>query len=185
MMTYFDLLFDVERKGGWLLGGVMKLDGSEILSSEFMSCTPYSGHTEALKASIILEGSPADYTLTAMGTPIVSPAMAKVLAQHETSGLEFIPIKAGGEEYLILNILHCIECLDLEQSHVTRYSEPYDDPETLGKIEGLTNTKIKPEWVGGHHIFRLAEYPIVIVISKELRKQLEANKFTGMKFKRV
>jgi hypothetical protein len=115
--------------------------------------------------------------------PMVSKRLAEALQQAGVSNVEFFPcrvtVKATGqviEDSLAFNIVGAVSCVDKSRSR-------FKDPGGLGKISMMFEKLVlKDPGAQGLHIFRLAEFIGVIVVSEVLRRHLEAAVFPDLMF---
>jgi uncharacterized protein DUF1629 len=180
---YFEMTFELAIEGKWYLAHVVGEDGKEILGGKFWKGI-YFESSQRITVIPNVFGRPVDYTQTAFGVPIVSSVLADVVQSFGPETIQRIPavvdvFKTG---YEILNILTVLECVDLERTIVERYTEHHGSPSKVGQIHTLMNIALVPERVEGHHIFRLAELKLIIIVSEKLKVALEEHGFTGLKF---
>ncbi len=183
MMQYFRLTLEVEIKGAWYLSEIVDEQGKEVLASRFNHGKVFDF---AKKLTVLpnVVGNPVDFRETSFAAPIVSSAFVAVVESFDPTAIQRIPVIVAPSTtgYEILNILTMLECLDYELTDVERYTNEYVFPEKLGQIKSLLNIRIRPEVAEGHHIFRLAEWWVVTIVSEALKNALEEKRFTGMKF---
>jgi hypothetical protein len=196
MTQYFEMFFDIEIPGAWYLHEVVNEHGEEILPINFNQGLPFdtSLHGQLTVRQFVI-GEPVDFRHTYRAVPIVNVALAEVIEQIEPEAIQRIPIAVLGviddieisrhTDYEILNIIHKVDCLDFDNINVERYTATYDPPEKIGQIRALSGIKILPGKAIGHHIFRLGEWDIIVLVSNRVKDEIENRGFTGLLFKPV
>ncbi len=183
MKQYFRLQSKMEIKGAWYLNDIVDEQGQEILASHFNQGKVFDS-AKQLTVLLNVVGNPVDFRLTTFASPIVSNAFADIVESFDPQAIQRIPVTVAPSTtgYEILNILTMLKCLDYEHTKIEYYTDKDSIPELVGQIEAIWNITIKPEIAEGHHIFRLAEWWVIIVVSEDLKRALEEKGFTGMKF---
>ncbi len=123
-----------------------------------------------------------DFHLGIGGTYYVNEKFINCLKAVGETNYQLFPIKVLPEEkpYYILNILNIIDCVDREKSKFTVWTEEDNRPDKLGKYFGFDKMVLDHSKVpDGVHLFRVFEYKIVAVASKELVQEFEKNKIKG------
>ena len=126
-----------------------------------------------------------DFVANTSGVLIVSARARAVLEAEEVKGeeqVEYLPFtlkdKRGRPtkgEYFIANILRTVACMDRDKSDFTQ------SPVTKTKLLGVDNLTVVPTKIPKDlKLFRLGEYPRVIVIRSDLVKRIKAEKLTGL-----
>lgn len=185
-MNYFRLIFDVERENRWLPLDIIDEAGEVILPSSFTKAIPFEvPKTDKLKVALdpVVIGNPVHFAMTPWRVPIVDSILAQIIEGFEADAIQRIPVTVlpDVENYEILNIVSKLNCLDYERTTIQYYDE-YAPPKKIGKIRSLTNIHLIAELAENHHIFRLADYTLMIIVSEVLKRVLEEKEFTGMKF---
>ncbi|QRK13689.1 hypothetical protein JQX13_19210 [Archangium violaceum] len=133
-------------------------------------------------------GIPIEFS-HALGIPIVH---RRVVALFERLGLQkevqFIPVEVEGqtEPWFILNALQVIRCIDDARCEEVLYWLPEDNrPDVLGQYRNVRGLKVDPTKIGEAHIFRPWGWPVVLIVSEHLKRALEEEGITGIKFLEV
>lgn len=97
---------------------------------------------------------------------------------------ELGPLMLGqsvGQEggFVVLNVLACHECLDMERSDYFAYE---DDHELAGQTISLYSAVLDPKRLPESNIFRLKEDDSCVIVSREVKQLLEDEKISGIKF---
>lgn len=115
--------------------------------------------------------------------PIISTRLKDFYQSKKMQHLEFYPVDVICEEdgsidssYFLLNILNNIECLDKKKSDYSLFHPDYEIIVSVNKLV-LDTAKISRR-----DIFRIAEYPALIIYSNDLRIKIENDGFTGFNF---
>lgn len=138
-----------------------------------------------LKVSIKESGGPLDFTHAPYSIPVVHVQVASLLAERAPDEVQFLPvdIPLQPDQYLVLNALRLIRCIDDVHSSEVRYWEPEDGmPEKVGTYFSVAGLRIDPTKVGDAKVFRTWGWPIALIISEDLKAALEQSGATGMKF---
>jgi hypothetical protein len=122
----------------------------------------------------------------AMGNPIVH---RRVVSLFERLGLQkevqFIPVGVEGqtEPWFILNALQIIRCIDDARCEEVLYWLPEDNrPDKEGQYRNVVGLKVDATKIGGAHIFRPWGWKVVLIVSEYVKRAMEAEGLTGIKF---
>jgi hypothetical protein len=96
-----------------------------------------------------------------------------------------VTVEGQGAEFEILNVCELVQCVDERRSLLTKWTAADGRPEKVGQFRMIAKLKINPAAASGHHIFRVAGWPIALIASEEVKKLLEARDVSGLKFERV
>jgi hypothetical protein len=134
-------------------------------------------------------GAFSDMVLNSPRIPIVSPKLRGVLQELGVTNVEYFPIKLVDEargvtrdDYLVMNVLGRIACLDVENSTVvkSRRGEHYTTVEEFR----LLADRIKP-LPGSDHpplLFRLDEFEDYLLAHQSVKDAFEKAGITGADF---
>jgi hypothetical protein len=170
----------------WFLSEPLTVDHQEIDSREFTEGVVYQGSVPRI-VPVGQPGKELGFGFGAFDMPVVSTAVAEVIRRVAPGEAEFFPVKIAGAkaEYHILNAICRAECLDEERSEFTMWAEEDDNPEQLGNYKMISTIRVDPARVDGHHIFRIARWPLALLVSDTLRRALEAIPNVGIVFEPV
>lgn len=129
-----------------------------------------------------------DLVLTGFNLQIFSPKLMELLLEEGVKNIEYVPVELLNHEtdevvtsYRIANILGKIECLDVENSRCKRFSD--------GELRSVTKFKVDMEKLEGNmgahqsmKLFRLGEFPFIILVHEVVKAAVEAAGITGVKF---
>lgn len=171
-----------------------KIEGRDVeYYSMFLKGERVSLELPHLKVQVKEQGPVLDYTETSTRTvPIVSLRLKQALEKITRDEVEFIAVEVAGMtaeqrvqhgEFFIMNVCKQVECLDPARSMVTYYPDDNYGGKDAGKISMIYRLVLDPtRIVGDEHIFRLPEYPFVIIVSEKVRDIVLENNYTGMRF---
>lgn len=133
-------------------------------------------------AQLIVGGeSECDAVPNYLGWTIVS-GMLKELLMPFTTGVQFLTAPLQHEDgnrqikdYWIMNVTNCIECLNLEQSNISRY----DDGEIMAVNEFVIIRSAIPQDI---HIFRCKEFPYSLLMTDAAASSLKGKGIRGVYF---
>ncbi|HEX5753597.1 MAG TPA: DUF1629 domain-containing protein [Archangium sp.] len=186
---YFELRDDMSFPGRWVLEQTgLDHQGRQQDLWQFTRGTP-----------LVLEGRPVldithpgqalEFSLTAMGTPVVAQRVVSLL---EPLGLQqevqFIPAQVEGrpEPYFILNALRLIRCIDDERCEEVRFWEPrHGDPKKVGQYRNVVGLKVDPAKVGDTHVLRPWGWRGTLIVSERIKQLMEQAGIAGTKFVEV
>ena len=129
-----------------------------------------------------------DLVLTGFNLQIFSPKLIQLLSEMGVDNIEYYPVELVNHEtdeiitnYKIANILGKIECLDFENSRFERFES--------GALMYVKKFKVDMEKLedkkGSHQtpkLFRLGEFPFIILAHEEVKALIEKEGITGVKF---
>jgi hypothetical protein len=129
-----------------------------------------------------------DLLLTQFEMQIASPGLVKIFENLGIENVDYYPVKIinhenndAVEDYKAIQIIGNIECLDAENSVCS-----FDDD---GDLMWLTEFSLKDKVIQSYqksnrmpHIFRLAEFPYIVLADESLKNQVEKEGITGIKF---
>lgn len=181
MPEYYWLYHDPEITERWFLGTIKNLNAEKVLPITFTQGLPIDA-TQKFIVDRFMPGKPLDFTFQTHQVPIVRLAVADIMEKLEHDAVQRLPVTITPdlEGFEILNIIRAIDCLDIEKSQFERFGDLH--PEKQGQISVISKLRILSELVNGHHIFRLGEWKLAIIVSETLKSALEQEGFTGMIF---
>ena len=195
-MKYYEIYDDVYIPERWHLRLPIFKDGEDETGSEdddkrelFDIWRFREGRILEIERPIRLSVKPAgvalDYT-ESMGIPVVH---RRVVSLFERLGLQkevqFIPVEVEGqtEPWFILNALRVIRCINDARCDEVFYWGPEDgEPDRIGEYRNVRGLKVDPEKTGGGHIFRPWGWLVVLIVSERVKRAMEEEGITGIKF---
>ena len=95
-----------------------------------------------------------------------------------------IDIPGASGSYQILNAIHSLECLDEVRAEFT-LSKPGHPPDLAGKYHDIAKIRIDPDRTRDHHIFRLRDWEVVLLVSGTIKDALADIPHLGVLFNPV
>jgi hypothetical protein len=184
--SFFELYADMYIRGGWQLKSPMNDKGEEVRDWDFRMGAPV--HVEG-RLRILLEnkGRPLDFSETDSRIPVVHIKVASLLAEMAPDDLQLIPvdIEDQPDQYLILVATRNIRCIDEKKSKV-QFWQPEDGlPDMIGQYYAVDNLRIDQSTVGEVKLFRPAGWEMSLIVSGDIKEEMERLGTTGMKFEEV
>lgn len=65
------------------------------------------------------------------------------------------------------------------------WTEKDNYPEMLGNYKMISTIRIDPARTDGHHLFRIARWPLALLVSEDLKRALEGIPSLGVVFESV
>ena len=111
---------------------------------------------------------------------IISQKFADLLTKYVSEKIELIPVtlRCKGKknlDYFLLNPLEKRSPIDYEKSELKQLS--------TGKIRRVTNLSIKEDSFSEIDMFRFEEFKTRLIVSAELKEEIEKEKLTGVSFR--
>jgi hypothetical protein len=184
---YFDLFEDVHVPGRWYLDTPIDAQEQEIWTWLFRRGEPATV-AEPIRIPIFRPGKPLDFSLAGAAVPVIHERVAAVFAELASSDNQLIPVsvESHSERYFILNSLRIVKCIDDDAcEEVQRYTEQDGRPELVGEYRNVAGMRIDASKAGAARVFRPWGWPVVLVVSEEIKDALERTGTTGMKFEEV
>jgi hypothetical protein len=189
-MRYFELAQDLYIPDLWYLDTPVDGQGQGVGSWLFLEGKPVSVETP-LSVAISHPGKPLDFSLADAGSvPVVHPKVAAVFTSLAPSDIQTWPIQVEGqpEPYVLINAARTVDCIDDQASRrVERWipEDENDQPELAGQYRNVVGMRIDKSRVGDAKVFRPWGWPVVLVVSEDIKEALERTGATGMTFTEV
>ena len=189
-MQYFRLFENLYIPGRWYLDSPVDDQGQDAGSWLFMRGKPASV-SEPLRVALYRPGKSLDFSLADAGAvPVVQQQVAAVLTALAPGDIQTYPIQVEGqpEPYVLINVTRLVDCIDDAASeHVERWipEDENDQPERAGEYRNVVGMRIDKARVGDARVFRPWGWPVVMVVSEDIKEALERTGATGMKFTEV
>lgn len=188
---YFEMTFDDRDCNGWQLAAdYLNQNGSWKDVWSFTRCERVP-NSLGINFEISTPGVVQDFNIASFNIPIISQKLGNILSVIAQDSLQRIPISietVEGSSWEILNVLHLVDCLDYENSHIDYYPrDPCDlsislHPERAGKPRGIRKLRIKHASLRELHVFRISNWEIPIIVSEPAKTQIEAAQISGVRF---
>ncbi len=187
-MRYFKLADDVNIAGRWELGTPVDSAGQPLGSWVFLN-GEFVDVKGPLHVSVSQQGTPLDFSLADVGAiPVVHEKVADVLARLAHEDVQLIPVRVGSrsEPYFLVNVTRLVKCIDDRASGRVRYWRPEDGfPERVGTYFSVSGMRIDTTKVGRARMFRTWGWHIALIVSENIKMELERVGTTGLWFEGV
>lgn len=184
---YFKLTDDVYVSGRWELGVPRDQHDQKVWTWPFRRGEPVD-LAGRLRIPLSHPGKPLDFSVAGAAVPVVHPKVAAVFSKLASRDVQLIPTEVEGqsEGYFILNALCKVRCIDDAACEEVQYWTAEDDqPDMVGQYRAVAGMRIDPTKVRDEKVFRPWGWPVVLIVSEEIKEALEREGVTGMKFQDV
>jgi molybdopterin-guanine dinucleotide biosynthesis protein A len=170
----------------WFLDDPRSAAGQEIDARDFTEGLPYKGPTP-VAIPVMQAGREVAFSLSSFDMPVVSSAVVEIIERLAPGEAEFFPVQIKGakHQYQILNAICRADCLDEPRSEFTMWTEEDNNPEMMGNYKMISTIRIDPARTSGHHIFRIARWPLALLVSDQLKRRIEDIPDLGVVFESV
>ncbi len=117
--------------------------------------------------------------------PIVHEKVASILRRLAPNDVQLIPVNVESQpdEYCALNTLRVVRCIDDAACEEVQYwSDEDGQPELVGEYRVVAGLHIDPTKVDDAKIFRPWGWPVVLLVSEEVKTAFEEAGLSGSKF---
>ena len=170
----FQLLADhIQYPDQWFLRDPRTADGREIDPCDFTDGAPYEGPSPAV-ASVGNAGRELAFNFGAFDMPVVSSAVADIIWRIAPLDVQrfSIDIPGAAGSYQILNAVCSLDCLDEERSEFTRWNVGDHRADLIGQYHSISTIRIDPLRTRDHHVFRILNWPIALLVSGTIKDAL-------------
>jgi hypothetical protein len=180
---FYDIVSDMHIAKRWFLDEPRTEAGEEVDGRDFTQ-----GRAVKVSGPLFItsyeKGKRLDFTFAAFEYPVVTRRIGNILQGIAGEDIQLIPAHVTGsdEYYDILNVVSVVDALDESRSHVERWTSEMGRPDKIGKYSLVAEIKIDPARTHGHRLFRLKGWEIALIASEEVKKALEAEGVTGIRF---
>lgn len=178
-MHYFRVRVD-PLPGAWVLGLPWQSpDGSWKDVWAYTRCEPVE-ESRPVELVVRHAGEPVDISFATFNIPVVRRSVCELIQAVAKDEVQAIPavVRDADGEWVILNPLKEIDCLDRNRSEITYY--PKDHPRLPGKPRGVLRLVVDPERAEGAHVLRLKDWSVPVIISEVVKGRLESSGVTGL-----
>jgi hypothetical protein len=187
-MRYFELLDDMRILDRWELGSPVDASGQELWHGHFSQGLPLELRSPAF-IPLHAPGRALDYTTTALGIPVVHAKVEALFSRLQLQAqLQLFPATVEGQagSYFLANPLRVIRCIDDARCEAAfHYTAEDEEPERLGEYRNVRGLRIDPSQVGDAQIFRPWGWQVALIVSERVKRTLEEDSVTGVRFKEV
>ena len=167
----------------WFIDDPLAADGREVDPDYLVNGTCYDGPVPTL-ASIGNPGRELAFSFGCFDLPVVSDAVANIVRRLAPCDVQWFPVDIPGASgsYQILNAIHSLECLDELRSEFTLWKPGEHQPDLVGKYHDIAKIRIDPNRTLDHHIFRIHNWKVVLVVSGTIKDALADIPHLGVLF---
>jgi hypothetical protein len=185
-MRYFRLNDDIDVADRWHLGDV---SGNPGPVPDLLDVRQLPADLQ-LTVPVTRPGRHLDFSLTSFGVPVASQEVTEVIASIAKADVQVVRIAIHGDrhsrEYFVPHCLHELECLDESKSDFVKWTEADGRPELAGQYRMVTRLSINRRVLPSDaHFFRIAKWPVVLVVSEVVRQAMERAGCFGAKFEEI
>ena len=183
---FYELLADPDALPRWYLKSPLGPSGSEVDPRLFTQGVPVDPQPP-LRLPVRQNGNEVGFNFCDFDM-VVTPA--RVNAELEALigvAIQRIPVTVDARttEYEILNVCDLVPCFDESRSVFTKWTDDDGRPDKIGRLRMVAKLKIDPALADGHHLFRVAGWPLALVASQEMKSFFEAKGLSGVMYERV
>jgi hypothetical protein len=137
--------------------------------------TPIPDPERPVRVEVLNVGVHGDYPYLATHVAVLSHRAWTVLEPVCAGNVQTVPLKAGKERYVALNVFAVPDCVDLDASELTRRSS--------GRVRSITKYVFHPGCAEGRNIFKVPETAFGdVLVSERFKCVVEEHKLTGFVF---
>ncbi len=139
-----------------------------------------------------------DYPFTIPSIHLVSDRLRKQFERLVSTSVQFLSTDISGlcssdnreRDYWIVHFLDTLECVDRAASEKAIYSRENlptwaKYPQKLGQFRNFEGLVLSREKVSEHAVFRVAEWPMAIVVNSDFVSGVSEEQLTGLSFEEV
>jgi hypothetical protein len=187
-MKYYRLIDNLhEPDDRWFLKSLNVVDENKISVWKFLSPAKLNFlHAEALKITVREKGKAIDFTFADFEVLIVNEEVAFFLNDDEC---QLLPVEVEGVKnghlYFVAVLLNSVDCLDEARSLFQKWqSDDAIRPDLAGDYKSISKLVVDPANIDpdNNTIFRLKKSDNIIIVNEMLKKQLEENYISGIRF---
>ncbi len=178
-MSYFDLTYEGFEGEQWGVS-IPPIRPGETEWWDvwaFSRCETYTGPVPILGEEYEGPERRTAFTWCSFNAFVVSQAMGKVMQSVAPESIQLVPLVIDDEpsgQWFILNVLDQVACIDHKPSKVE-----WGVRDGKEKIISVYYLEIDEQKAAGHHIFRLEEFPVQVLVSQEMADAMNQSGLDG------
>jgi hypothetical protein len=185
MNNFYRILADPKATTRWHLKAPVDQQGREVDAKLFTRAVPF-GSDSILTVPLRQQGEEVDINFADFDMLVMSKKIIDEIGSRFNLEIQRIPAEINGRtDYEIINPLTSIPCVDESESDYLKWTENDGRPEKTGQYRMFTKLKIKRDLPIESHLFRVAEWPIVLLVSQALKEYIESRHASGVVFSAV
>lgn len=184
--TFFKVVDDMEFPNRWALDDPVSINGIEV--DWWVFCEgEWFDHVHPVSIAVRIAGKPLAFTYSLLGVPVVSQQLAAIIRRACPDSVQLIPAAVEGCEqtYWVINPLTLYECVDDEASITTKWTEADERPDKVGQYRMVIKLALDGKRIGNDPMFRVKEWEVALVVSEDLKAQMESVDTTGITFRQL
>jgi hypothetical protein len=183
---YYELLADPAAFPRWYLKSPIDPSGKEVDPRLFTQGVPV-GSLPALRLPLRRSGPEVDFNFCDFDMVVTPASINAELEALVGPAIQRVPVMvdAKAAEYEILNVCELVSCFDESRSLFTKWTDADGRPDKIGHFRMVVKLKIDPLLADGHHLFRMAGWPIALIASQEVKRLFESRNLSGLKYEQV
>ena len=173
----------------WQLGMVRDPMGNAVDEVLFTSGEQVQG-SPRLRVSVQAASEKSTFSFAAFGIPVVEAELAHKLCSEFPTALQALPVeqeleaRGRGEHLSVLVVTRLVDCVDEALSEIQYWPEEYPG-EQESPYRAVTSLVLRAAAVQHEPIFRVARWPVALVVREDVKQRLEALGATGIDFEPV
>lgn len=184
---YFKLSDDIHWPGRWELSVPLDERGQKIWTWMFRRGEP-AAVEGPLRVPVSHPGQALEFSVAGAAVPIIHEKVADLFRTWAANDVQLLPVRieAHADPYFILNTLRVVKCIDEAAcEEVLRWAPEDGQPELVGEYRVVAGLRIDPARVGDARVFRPWGWPVVLLISEQLKLAMERAGVSGAKYQDV
>lgn len=180
MLHYFELFDDVSLPGRWHVAEVLLRDGSEPLLRAGVRLED----DPPLRGKVSRHGMVPEFSLTSFAVPVATTRLADAICSVAGPDVQRLPLEIPGKPALtVLNSTRLVDCLDETRSIFTSWTERDHRADLAGQYRQVTRLVLARDSIPSNaHFFRVARWPIALIVSGSTKAEMERTGCLGAKF---
>lgn len=182
MNSYYRITWDPDFPQPWWLGEV-ECETTEIDCRIFTEGASQEV-PGPLRIRVREAGNALLFTFSAFDVPVVTREVGDIFARYAPDAIQRIPIKVAdiADKYEVLNVTLTCDALDLVRGKYLWWQPGDHRADLVGTLRSVYTMIFRPDLQPPPHLFRIKEWEIALVVSRELMEALRAENIRGIKF---
>ncbi|MBI4924146.1 MAG: hypothetical protein HY834_20615 [Devosia nanyangense] len=132
-------------------------------------------------------GVVVDFNFAPFDMLVVRASLGEAIEALAGAAVQRLPVTLAGQPnvFEILNICQRVPCVDEERSSYVRWTDADGRPDKVGQFRYFKRLRVDSALAQGHHLFRIAEWSIVPIASRQMKDVIERAGATGVAFEPV
>jgi hypothetical protein len=180
-IQFFHVIADPAATARWFLRAPTTSEGKELDARMFITGdrVDVSGPLRIFPRRL---GEVVDFNFCDFDMVVTPADVNAELEKRVGSAIQRIPVDVEGSvrRFEILNVCRRIQCLDETRSQTMKWGEEDGRPDKVGQYRMVLELKIDVSAAAGQGIFRVAEWPMALIISSEIKELFEQRRLSGV-----